>query len=248
VLSLREPLPLRTLADASDVLALPESLLSPAAFEGLERALLQLWSRGYKNTHSVVLKATSSTCRIASSLLARLPGACAVYLNLGAEPYLATLLAGKNSGVDLRGHGAVRIRQLQARVGAPLAPLHSLSLGEIAAMSWLAETWNQHDAVDRLGSRVMALDFDELLLDVAGSVRRVAEHFRLPLESGWLTNIAHSPVLTRYSKSPDFEYSPQLRRELLRESRRTNAAQIAAGLRWLDDFAGSQPALPWKRR
>src|SRR5262245_35315537 len=51
VLSLREPLPLRTLADASDVLGLPESLLSSADFEGLERALLQLWSRGYKSTH-----------------------------------------------------------------------------------------------------------------------------------------------------------------------------------------------------
>ena len=246
VLSLREPLPLRTLADASDVLGLPESLLSPAAFEGLERALLQLWSRGYNSTHSVVLKATSSTCRIASSLLGGLPSARAVYLNLRAEPYLATLLAGKNSSVDLRGHGPVRIRQLQTRIEAPLAPLHALSLGELAAMSWLAETWNQHDAVDRAGSRVLAVDFDELLGDVAASVRRVAEHLRLPLESGWLTSIAHSPVLTRYSKSPDFEYSPQLRRELLRESRRTNAGQIAAGLRWLESQAESQPAIARK--
>jgi hypothetical protein len=248
VLSLREPLPLRTLADAHDVLGSPESLLGHAEFERLERALLELWSRGYSSTHAVVVKATSSACRIATSLLERLPGAHAVYLNLHAEPYLATLLAGKNSGVDLRGHGPVRIRQLQARIETPLAPLHSLSLGELAAMSWLAETWNQHDAVDRAGSRVLALDFDELLLDVAGSLQRVAEHFQLPLESGWLTGIARSPVLTRYSKSPDFEYSPQLRRELLRESRRTNAAQIAAGLRWLDTLAGSQPAIVRKLR
>jgi len=246
VLSLREPLPLRTLADARDVLGSQESLLSPTDYERLERALLQLWSRGYGGTHSVILKATSSACRIATPLLERLPSARAVYLNLGAEPYLATLLAGKNSGIDLRGHGPVRIRQLQARIQAPLAPLHALSLGELAAMSWLAETWNQHDAVDRFGSRVVALDFDEFLADVAGSVRRVAEHFRLPLESGWIADIARSPVLTRYSKSPDFEYSPQLRHELLRESRQTNAAQIAAGLRWLENLAGSQPAVARK--
>ena len=246
VLSLREPLPLRTLADARDVLGSQESLLSPTDYERLERALLQLWSRGYGGTHSVILKATSSACRIATPLLERLPSARAVYLNLGAEPYLATLLAGKNSGIYLRGHGPVRIRQLQARIQAPLAPLHALSLGELAAMSWLAETWNQHDAVDRFGSRVVALDFDEFLADVAGSVRRVAEHFRLPLESGWIADIARSPVLTRYSKSPDFEYSPQLRHELLRESRQTNAAQIAAGLRWLENLAGSQPAVARK--
>jgi hypothetical protein len=243
VLSLREPLPLRVLAEAHDVLASPESLLSPAEYQGLERALLQLWSRGYSGTNSVVLKATSSACRIATSLLERMPAARAVYLNLAAEPYLATLLAGKNSAVDLRGHGPVRIRQLQARIEAPLAPLHALSLGELAALSWLAETWNQHDAVDRFGTRVLAVDFDALLEDVAGCVRSVAEHFQLPVDSGWLADIARSPVLTRYSKSPDFEYSPQLRRELLRESRQINAAQIAAGLRWLENLAGSQPAV-----
>ena len=246
VLSLREPLPLRTLAEARDVLGTPESLLSPTDYQSLERTLLQLWSRGYGGTHSVVLKATSSACRLATSLLERLPGARGVYLNLGAEPYLATLLAGKNSAVDLRGHGPVRIRQLQARIQTPLAPLHALSLGELAAMSWLAETWNQHDAADRSGSRVLALDFDALLADVAGSVRRVADHFQLPVDSGWLTDIARSPVLTRYSKSPDFEYSAQLRGQLLRESRQSNAAQIAAGLRWLENLAGSQPAVARK--
>ena len=178
VLSLREPLPLRTLADAHDVLELPESLLNPRDFDALEQALLNLWSRGYRDTHSVVLKATSSACRIAARLLERRDGAHAVYLNLAAEPYLATLLAGRNSGIDLRGHAPVRIRQLQARIETPLPQLHALSLGELAAMSWLAETWNQHDAVARLGARVMALDFDELLADVAGGVGRVAAHFQ----------------------------------------------------------------------
>ena len=74
----------------------------------------------------------------------------------------------------------------------------------------------------------------------AGSLGRVAAHFQLPSShAGWLAEIAHSPVLTRYSKSPDFEYSPQLRREVLRESRQNNAAQIGAGLRWLETLSGS---------
>jgi hypothetical protein len=240
VLSLREPLPLRTLADAYDVLHQPESLLNTQDFDALEQVLLKLWSRGYAGTHTVVLKATSSACRIAAHLLERHDSARAVYLNLAAEPYLATLLAGKNSAIDLRGQAAVRIRQLQARVAAPLAPLHALSIGELAAMSWLAETWNQHDAVVRLGGRVLALDFDELLADVDAGVARVAAHFQLPTESRWLADIARSPVLTRYSKSPDFEYSPQVRSELLRRSRQNNAAQIGAGRRWLENLARSQ--------
>ena len=243
VLSLREPLPLRTLADARDVLNLPESLLSPRDLEALEHALLKIWSRGYSGTHSVVLKATSSACRIAAPLLERRDSARAVYLNLAAEPYLTTLLAGQNSATDLRGHGPVRIRQLQARIDIPLPQLHALSLGELAALSWLAETWNQQDAIARLGMRILALDFDEFLADVAGDVARVAAHFQLPVESGWLADAARSPVLTRYSKSPDFEYSPQVRQELLRQSRQNNAAQISAGLRWLENLAGRQPAV-----
>lgn len=243
VLSLREPLPLRTLADARDALELPESLLSPRDLDALEHALLKLWSRGYRDTHTVVLKATSSACRIAARLLDQCNGARAVYLNVAAEPYLATLLAGRNSGMDLRGHGPVRIRQLQARIDEPPPPLHALSPGELAAMSWLVETWNQYDAVARSGGRIIALDFDELLADVAGGVGRVAAHFQLTMEARWLADIARSPVLTRYSKSPDFDYSPQLRRELLRESRRSNAAQISAGLRWLESLARLQPAV-----
>jgi len=53
-------------------------------------------------------------------------------------------------------------------------------------------------------------------------------------------------VLTRYSKSPNYEYSPQLRGELLRESRQSNAAQIAAGLRWLENLAKLDPAVARK--
>ena len=42
VLSLREPLPLRSLADAHDTLELPESLLSRRDFDALEQALLTM--------------------------------------------------------------------------------------------------------------------------------------------------------------------------------------------------------------
>ncbi len=59
--------------------------------------LLGLWSRGYEATRAVVVKATSSAGRLAPRLLGRSPASRAVYLNLAAEPYLATLLGGANS-------------------------------------------------------------------------------------------------------------------------------------------------------
>src|SRR5262249_29871655 len=159
--------------------------------------------RGYAATHSVVLKATSSAGRVAVPILAATGGARAVYMNLRAEPYLATLLAGENSPVDLRGHGAERIRRLQSRTAEPLPPLHALSLGELAAMSWLCESCSQRDTAERFPERVMTLDFDDLLADVGGTAVRVLVHFALPHDARTRSALAVSPMLARYSKAPE---------------------------------------------
>jgi hypothetical protein len=93
VLPLREPLPLRSLAEAHDVLPMPESLLSGPQFAETLGTMLQLWSRGYDWTRAVIVKATSSAGRLAIPRLESRPATRAICLNLRAEPYLATLLA-----------------------------------------------------------------------------------------------------------------------------------------------------------
>ena len=35
----------------------------------------------------------------------------------------------------------------------------------MAAMSWLAESWNRHDALKEFRDRIIALDFDDFLAD-----------------------------------------------------------------------------------
>ena len=62
VLPLREPLPLRSLAEAHDELGRPESLLSESQFGAALEMNLRLWARGYEWTRAVVVKATSK-CR-----------------------------------------------------------------------------------------------------------------------------------------------------------------------------------------
>jgi len=237
LLSLREPLPLRTLADAHDVVAAPESLLSEAQFDALLDMLQTLWSRGYDWTRGVILKATSSAGRAAGPLLLARPLSRAIYLNVRAEPYLATLLGGANSAADLRGHGPGRMRRLQRRTGAPPAPLHSLSIGELAALGWLVETLSQRDAVQHFPDRVLALDFDELLADVAAGLERVLAHFGLPRDARFFAGIGRSPVLQRYSKAPEVPFPQGERAARLLDSRRQNRAEIRRGLAWLDKLA-----------
>jgi len=182
------------------------------------------------------VKATSSAARVAEKLLS-LTAARALYLNVAAEPYLATLLAGQNSPVDLRGHGPGRIRRLQSRLTNPVTPLHSMSLGELAAMSWLVESWTEMDLAQQFGTRVQALDFDRFLADVPRSMEIIVQHFGLPADQSHLSSVARSSVLTRYSKAMEYEYSPNLRAQVLADSRTRNREELQKGLRWLEALA-----------
>jgi hypothetical protein len=242
VLSLREPLPLRTLAEVHDVLGQVDSLVSGEDFDLLLSMFLRSWSRGYDATGSVVLKATSSTGRLATKILTRAESARAIYMNLRAEPYLATLLAGQNSPTDLRGHAPERVRRLRLRVAAPIAPLYSMSIGELAALAWLVETFAQRDALAHFHARVIAVDFDEFLADVAGAMQRIVGHFDLGVGAGYLAEVARSPVLTRYSKAPEYAYTSDVRARVLRDSQKNNREEIRKGLAWLERLAQADPA------
>jgi len=234
VLGLREPLALRSIADAHDLLSSRESLLSDAQFASLLEMMLRLWSRGYDWTRAVVVKATSSAGRLAGTLLDAAPNSRAVYMSLRAEPYLATLLGGANSVTDLRGHGPGRMRRLLAGRELEVTPLHSLSPGELAALGWLVESLTRRNAVQAHGERILPLDFDEFMADVATGVDRVLAHFGLPRDDVTLNAVSRSPVLQQYSKAPEMPFPPDERALRLAESRRDNRGEIAKGMAWLE--------------
>lgn len=242
VLSLREPLPLRTLAAAQDALRYGTTpSLTPAQLDSLVAMCLHLWRRGFATTEAVIVKATSSCARLAPSLLSAAPEARAIYLNLRAEAWLATLLAGENSPTDLRGHGPERLRRLSAYLQSPLPPIEALSLGELAALSWLAETSTQLELLSQWSDRVLAIDFDMFLNDVTGQLQRILAHFNLPQDAAFLAQARHSPVLRRYSKAPEHPYDPGLRAAVLHDSRRRHRDEIVKGMRMLEALVRNEP-------
>ena len=92
VLGLREPLPLRTLARSPRPV---RAAARPSSACSLSSS--RQWSRGFADTESGFVKSTSSATGLAPDLMARLPGSRAVALNLAAEPYICTLLAGEQN-------------------------------------------------------------------------------------------------------------------------------------------------------
>jgi hypothetical protein len=236
-------LPLRTLAEAYDERGAADALVGPEALDALLAQQLRLWRRGYADTRAVVVKATSSAGRLAPRLLEAAPEARALFLSLGAEPYLATLLAGENSYLDLRTAAPERYRRLMRLAEAPApAPLYAMSLGEVAAMTWAAETLTRRRAETLFGERVLAVDFDDFLAAPGEAMRRICAHFRLDAPDAFFARAAESPALGRYSKAPERPYTPALRAQILAESRTRNAGEIGKGLAWLAEMGKRAPA------
>jgi hypothetical protein len=229
VLSLREPLPLRTLAEAYD--------MGTSGLDVRLEAFLRLWERGFPATEAVVLKATSTAERIAPKLLTLRPEAKAIALNVSVDAYIATLLAGSNSAVDLNKHGPERMHRLKT-MGVEI-PQPS-TLGELAAMSWLAEALTQAQMRGEFGARVLALDFDQLLLSLESTMAPVLDHFGITHTDADIRSIAASPALRRYSKAQEHEYSPALRASLLDEARGRYPDQIRSALGWLERLGTTQ--------
>ncbi|MBL8548974.1 MAG: hypothetical protein JNJ73_03240 [Hyphomonadaceae bacterium] len=228
VLALREPLPLRTLAELHDA-AVPD-------FAAHLETMLRLWRRPFPGVEAVTLKATSAAARIAAPVMRAAPDAKAIYLNMKAEPYLAVLLAGENTPIDLQGMQAERTRRLASKLGAPPPP--PASLGELAALTWAAERLTQADLMREMGARVRALDFDAFLERPGEEARACAAHLGIPAP-----DVEASPILTRYSKAPDYAYSPRDRAAIIAQSRSGNAAEISRGLAWLAHLADAHPAI-----
>lgn len=240
VLGLREPLPLRSLAPAWAERDTRQALIGPARVQSLFQFFLACWSRGFAGTKHVVVKATSSTSPSCRPILEMLPESTAVCLNLAPEPYLATLLAGENSWLDLRAQAQARMKRL-LEIATDVAPLHTYGLGEIAAMTWAVETLTHHAAAQRFGDRIRRVDFGAFLQEPGPALRELCAHFGITAPDGHFDRVAASPTLTRYSKAPEHAYTPELRGRILAESRARNGEEIRNGLKWIETLARAAP-------
>ena len=236
-LVLREPLPLRTLAEASDHAPSRASLVAPHQLKRLIEIYVALWSRPFPETQSIILKATSSAARVGEQLLSQQGASRAVYLYLLAKPYLATLLAGTNSSIDLRGHAQERVHRFERLSAFDLAePLHALSPGELAAQAWLTEMLTLNALRSSQKERIHVVNFEDVLSAPRETLATICAHLDLKADDTSLSRATSKNVLNRYSKLTSEPYSPLFRRQILDESHQTNEAEIRRGLLWIEQM------------
>ena len=225
VLSIREPRILR------DVAMLPED--RRAAYV---EALQKLLSRTFAVDGYALVKATSFVSEIAPDLVPARERALLMY----ATPanYIASILAGENSVKELAALAPSRAQRIAGRVTLP----QPRNQADAAAAAWACEMTSLEAAAEAMPDREIAwADFDAMLADMPGELARVAELFGF--ESGGAAAIATGPLMSRYSKATDYEYSPALRSELIAEAQAANRVDIDGALAMLQSAAQTSPLL-----
>lgn len=242
VQGLREPLPLRTLAEAWPMLDQPESRLSPAEAPRLLQALWSRWSQPLAPHRRSVIKATSSCNGLIEPLLSQHPTMRAILLDMPLRPYLATLLKSPGSLHDAASAAGDRLRDLHARGYGDGVALHGLTLPQQCAMGWLAERV-RFGAVAQggHGARVLRIDFEDLLADPERELRRAATH--LQLDPAGIAAALASPAWGRYSKAQAHGYGREDRTHDLGLAAQRYAKEIAEGEAWVGAFLHRHPGV-----
>ncbi len=230
---LREPLPLRALADAWPTLDAPTSRLSPSQAHDTLHALWACWSQALPPHRRSVVKATSSCNGLVAPLLSRHAGVRAVLLDMPLRPYLATLLKSPASVLDAANAAGERLLHLQATGRADGVALHQLDLPQQCAMGWWSEQLRYESlAKDEHAARVLRMDFDALLSDPRDAMLRVADHFEL--DRTRIDDVLASPAWGRYSKAQSHGYGRDDREHDLALSMQRHAREIDEAQAWLE--------------
>jgi hypothetical protein len=235
----------RLLGEFEGVLAIrePRSLRDLTATSGEEQrrlatALRRLMARRGANDRTVVVKATSFVSEVAPLLVeARAP---VLFLYATPENYIASILAGENSLKELAALQSFRTDRLLGR-GIALDGFDG-SNAHRAAAAWACEmTSLEAAAVGMPHGEIRWADFDAILVDMAGWLDQAAGHFGIEPAPGVAGAIAAGPLMRRYSKALEYDYSPGLRAELLAEARYRHGADIEAAISALADVGRSSP-------
>jgi hypothetical protein len=235
VFALREPLLLRTFSEMVGRWAADEE---KARFD----ALSALLSRTFRPEQRTIVKATSFTSEIASRLVPA--GARALFLFATPQHYVENILAGENSRQALPLLSPMRLQRLRRRCEGLDLDLAALSDARKAALGWACEmTSLEANATLLPADSVQWLDFDLFLAEPPALFADIARHFGLAVDSDAARAIANGPLMRRYSKALEYEYSPALRREILAEARAMHGRAIDDALRWLNGLASRYPAI-----
>lgn len=227
VLSIREPRILRDLA-----------MLASERRAEFVPAIQRLLSRRFAADEVALVKATSFVSEIAPELVP--PGERALFMYAAPRAYIASILAGENSVKELAALSPSRAQRMAGRAELP----QPRNLADAAAAAWACEMTALEAAADARTDRHIAwADFDAMLADMPSALARVVQFFGFEASADRIDDIAKGPLMRRYSKATEYDYSPSLRRDLIAEADARHRSDIDSALAMLQSAAEKSPLL-----
>ena len=200
--------------------------------------VLTLLARPFAPGEAVIVKPSNAINALAAPILTLRPEARAVLLYAPLRTYLGSVA---KKGID--GRLWVRVLLLglldDRLVDLGFAPRDYLGLTDlqVAAVGWLAQQMLFARLVGQFGTdRVRTLDSEQLTGDPAGTMRRLATLFGLPLDDAALEAIVAGPAFTRHSKL-EAEFGTADRAQEHRDAADTHADEIEKVLIWAQAVA-----------
>jgi hypothetical protein len=228
VLAVREPRLLR------DLLAIP-----PERRMALASTVRQLYSRTFREDQVALVKATSFVSEVAAELLPQVGRA--LFLTASPRNYIASILAGENSSMELESLAPTRVALMAHRAGPLPAPRH---LADLAAIGWACGVTALEGAAEaRPDAKIEWGDFDRFLAGKQVHLASIASALALPAAPSDVAALAQSPLLERYSKAMEYDYSSALRAELIADATRHFGGEIEAAMAMLGEVAKGSPLL-----
>lgn len=204
---------------------------------------VQNWlSRSFHPDQNVMIKASSFVSPLAETLLKDKGDGLFLFASL--ERYLQTILAGEASKKEAEALADLRLLRLNRYLENHTIDKAQLSFYQKVGLGWLCEMTTLTKAYDNSQSaNIRWMNFDSFLSDPTVELVNAASHFGLDMTPQMADDLINSPIMTRYSKAPEYEYSPSLREELLAEAAQNHSEGIGHTMQWVEKMAKHQPAI-----
>jgi len=244
LLPVREPPPLRTLAESLRLLEQPVSRLSRTQWRTLLGRFVTLYSRGYRKHEPALIKPTSDCGNLIGPVLEARSASRAVLMYQSLETYLAIMMDGSKARMDIEGHAVTRLSDLHDFIGdRDSLRLFQLTAPQRVVVSWLAGVTGFHRAMQTHAQQLRPLDFDRLLEDPSHVLSEVMSFLGLPVDQSRVTTAIDGPIMQTYAKAPEYRYGPTDRAARLAENRSRSGAEIEQGMKWAMTLVERYPSL-----
>ncbi|MGH7744657.1 MAG: hypothetical protein ACREQ5_07555 [Candidatus Dormibacteria bacterium] len=236
---LREPLALRSLAEAARQLDWSNAILSQARWLELLTLVLHLLCRTYGNEQRALIKPSSNCNNLIHCLLESYPENRAIFLYLNLKSYLASVLRPQSRGA-LHAFSKERLFDLRRIAPDVMPTLQDPTPAQLGAMNWSASMIQFMHAQENtiLYGRIRLVEFDAFLQNPVGNLADLFTFFDVPVKKREADVILAKGYMTRYAKDPRIGYTPQMRAEDLKRSMQTHRTEIEDAQTWLIGLLG----------